>query len=188
MIIATSRVRPAWFLVLALVSAACGSGPGTASQAPSSEAPASGAPASAAPASEAPASQAPQPSTGGGPTGSVCDLVTAAELAGIFGVANVASTVIPGPPDTCDIQADGAPLAAIVLVTDQAELVFNAYATGAEAYPGFGDRAIYNAETQLFIVLKGDVVVSIAVFSGAASDEERLELQKAIAAVAAARM
>ena len=60
-----------------------------------------GAEASVAPvATEAPAGG------GGGAAAGVCELVTAEELAGIFGVASVKTTVIAGPPDNCIVQSD----------------------------------------------------------------------------------
>jgi hypothetical protein len=116
--------------------------------------------------------------------------VTGDEMAGILGVA-VATQVVAGPPDTCDIQsADGAPLAAIVWMQQGGGLAFDAWAssTGITEIPGIGERAIYEPSSQLILVKKGDQVVTVAVFDdGSGSPEARQELQTKIAQAAAGR-
>ena len=131
-----------------------------------------------------------QPSAdgGGGATG-VCALVTADELAGILGVP-VTTRVLAGPPDTCDIQADGAPIAAFVLTPSGGGAVYSAYAAdpAATTIPGMGDKAAYSPTAQLLVILKGDTLLSMAAFDPDKTPEERLELLKKIGAIAAGRM
>jgi hypothetical protein len=129
------------------------------------------------------------PAGGGGSAAGVCALVTTDELAGIFGVP-VTSEVIAGPPDTCDIQSNDAPLAAIVLTTTAPSYVFDAYASdpSATAVSGIGDKAAYSSEQQLLVILKGDTMLSIAVTDAARTPEERLELMKKVGALAAGRV
>jgi hypothetical protein len=129
--------------------------------------------------------------TGGGSAGGVCDLVTADELAGILGVSSVVLTVFPGPPDTCDIQSgDGAPLGATVLVTASGGPMLDAWAaSGGQAMPGIGDRAVFVPGSELLLVLVGDSALSVVVFDdGTRSGDERLALMRQIAAIAAGRM
>jgi hypothetical protein len=54
--------------------------------------------------------------------------------------------------------------------------------------PGIGDRAAYLPGQLLFIVLRGDATLSLAVLDESRSEEARLELMKEIAAIAAGRM
>jgi hypothetical protein len=145
-----------------------------------------------APSSDAGASAQPSAaaSTGGGTAGTVCDLVTSDELAGILGVP-VTTRVVAGPPDTCDIQANDAPVAAIVWTPQGGGFAFDAYASGGGVtdIPGIGDRAIYEPTSQLVLVKKGDQSVSVAIFDdGSRSEDERIELQKQIALIAAGRI
>jgi hypothetical protein len=124
----------------------------------------------------------------------VCELVTPDELQGILGAA-VSLTVFAGPPDTCDIQStDGAPLAATVLTAMSnvaASAVFDAYAgsPGAESISGMGDRAAYDPNQGVLVVLKADKVLTVAVFDDGSTDAAaRLELMKQIGSIAAGRM
>jgi hypothetical protein len=172
----------------------CSSG-GTASTAPGSQAaPPSAAPgaASQAPAATSAASVAGVPSQapgGGGNLAGVCSLATTDELAGILGTA-VTARVIAGPPDTCDVQADGAPILAFVLTPSGGGAVYSAYAAdpGATPISGLGDKAAYAPSMQLLVVLKGDTLLSMSAFDPARTPEERLELMKKVAAIAAGRM
>jgi hypothetical protein len=135
------------------------------------------------------AAESPGPSSGGGGTaGSVCDLVPDDRLAQILGVPSVTTDVIPGPPDNCDIQSNGAPLAAITWMQQGGGIAFDVYASGSGVtqIPGIGDAAIHDPSSELVIVKKGDQTVSIAVFDdGSKPAEERLEAQKQIAEAAA---
>lgn len=177
--------------LVAILVVGCGGG-STASSNPdasvASQAPASDAPSSDAPASEA-ASSAPEPSTPASSTG-VCDLVTAAELEAIFDLPEVTTQVFAGPPDTCDIQADSAPLAAFVLTLDAPSFVFDAYAMDpdATAIDGIGDKAAYSPTQGLLVVMKGTSLLSMAAYPADKSDEEIIELLKEIARVAVTRM
>ena len=183
-----------------VVLAGCGgggpatTGPGGGTSAPASVAPAS-APAAggstagpvATPAGGSPSAAAGGGGGGGGGEGA-CVLSTD-ELAGIFGVP-VTTQVIAGPPDTCDIQTDGAPLAAFVLTPNASSFVYDAYAndTGSTEVPGIGDKAAYNPNQQLLVVMKGSTLLSIAVLDEARTPEERLELMKKAAAAAVAHL
>jgi hypothetical protein len=187
--------RTAGLIGLVLLVAACG---GTAA----SSSPADGEPTAPAQ-SDAPAPTAepgdeatpePDPSAGGGGGGGgtddVCALVTVDELEQIFGVSSVTTRVLAGPPDTCDIQNDGAPLAAFVLVTSNGAAIFSAWASDPDAVdiPGLGDRAIYSPGSLLLVVLKGDRAMSIAAFDDGRSEDERLELMKETLAIAVNRL
>ncbi len=186
-----------------LVVAACGGGstgaatnpaevPTAEASGPTESVAGSGGEASAEPTVAQPATDAPAP--GGGAAGNVCELVTEGELAGIFGT-QVSTLVLAGPPDTCDIQsADGAPLAATVFTTSDAfpaSAVYDAYLADPSATEinGIGDKAAYSDVAELFLVLKGDKLLSISVFDDGTKDKAaRFDLMKQLAQVAAGRM
>jgi hypothetical protein len=182
--------------VLAGLVAACGGsaastppvdgGQPTATPASQSNAPA----ATAEPGGATPNPEPTNGSGGGGGTAGVCDLVTTDELEQIFDVASVTAATLAGPPDTCDIQTDGAPLAALVYMPANGAAVFSAWVSDPTAVdmPGIGDRAAYLPGQLLFVVLRGDATLSFAVLDESRSEEERLELMKGIAAIAAGRM
>lgn len=188
------RQAPAALLILVAV-AACGGGaavasaPGGAGASPTPSDPTSVAPpaTSGAPAPVA-TPTASAPTTGGG--GGVCDLVTTAELESIFAVTGVTTSVVAGPPDTCDIQQDSAPLAAIVLTPSGGRMIFDILAAGsdAERVDGLGDGAFYSSSTLLLVIARGDAMASIAVFDDGRPEAERLDLMKQIGAIAAGRM
>ena len=181
-------------VLLVFMVAACGGGGGTTSAAP--DAAASSAPSQAA-TSEAPASGAPEAtpsetaSGAGGTAAGVCELVTADELAGIFGVASVTATVLAGPPDNCIVSsAAGDPLTAWSLSTAQAKVTFDALTGDPSAVEvtGIGDKAAIVQNTGL-LVLKGDALVVISISGGSGlSEEEAVEVSKRIATLAAGRM
>jgi hypothetical protein len=139
----------------------------------------------AAPASEAPAGG------GGGTAVGVCELVTADELAGIFGVPSVTMTVIPGPPDTCVVQSgSGDPLTTWSLTTAQSSIVYGAMTTDPSTIqvPGIGDKAAIVQNTGL-LVLKGGSLLVISVSGGAdMSEEEATAASKKVGALAAGRL
>jgi len=180
---------------LVFVVAACGGGGGgTTSTAPDGAAsPAPSQPAtSEAPASEAPAATPDETTSGGGGTAAgVCDLVTADELAGIFGVPFVTTTVLAGPPDNCIVNSGaGDPLAAWSLSTAQAKVVFDSLASDPATVEltGIGDKAAIVQNTGI-LVLKGDALLIVSISGGSgASEEEALEISKRIATIAAGRM
>ena len=174
-----------------LVVAACGGSSGTTTNPTPATGGALGTvPPSAEAATEAPAAatEAPagatEPPTGGGTAGGVCDLVTPDELAAIFGVASVTTTVFPGPPDTCSVESDaGDPLVAWSYSTAQASVVFDAFVAdpSSVSVSGIGDKAAFVQNTGL-LVLKGGAIVVVSVQSG---DEEH---SKAVGKAAAGRM
>ena len=127
----------------------------------------------------------------GGTAAGVCELVTADELAGIFSVPSVKTTVVPGPPDNCIVESDtGDPLAAWSLTTAQALSVFDAFTSDPAtiAVPGIGDKAAIVANTGL-LVLKGDNLLVISISGGASlAEDEATEASKQIAAFAAGRL
>ena len=185
-----------------LVVVACGGG-GTAgpTAAPAAEAPAaaeSSAPAdggtatgsqpSAEASVAAPASQA--PAGGGGAAAGVCELVTADELKGIFGVT-VTMTVVPGPPDNCIVNSeDGNPLTAWSLTTAQASAVYGAFTSDPSTVEvtGVGDKAAIVQNTGL-LVLKGSNLLVVTISGGAdMSEEEAIGASKKIGALAASRL
>lgn len=180
-------------LILATI-AACGGGASNASTPGGAGAsPTSGASAVAVPST--PSATAPvatpvgsEPTTGGG--AGVCDLVTVAELESIFAVTGVTTTVVAGPPDTCDIQRDSAPLAAIVLTPSGGRMIYDILAAGedAQTIDGLGDQAFYSSSTLLLVVARGDAMASIAMFDDGRSEAERLDLMQQIGAIAAGRM
>lgn len=192
------RLNPMLAIMVALTLAACGGGGGgTATTAPTdagsaattgpteaaTDAPPTDAPPTAAPATNAPA--------GGGGVADVCGLVTAEELAGIFDVSSVVLTVFEGPPDTCDIQSgDGARLAATVLTTAQASLVFDAVTGDPSSIEvsGIGDKAAIAANTGL-VVLKGDALLVISIsWEADLTEDEVIDVSKQIGTIAAGRM
>lgn len=186
----TDLRRPIILLAtVAFVLAACGGGGGgSTAAAPTLDTSNSGpaATTAAAPTVDAPTERpatTEQPGAGG-TAGGVCDLVTPDELAEIFGVASVATTVFPGPPDTCSAESDaGDPLVAWSYSNAQAQAVYDAFVSDPSSVEvgGIGDKAAFVQNTGL-LVLKGDALVVIGVASG---DEE---LAKRIGAAAAGRM
>jgi hypothetical protein len=137
----------------------------------------------------APASEA--PSAGGGTAAGVCELVTADELAEIFGVTAVKTSVIAGPPDNCIVTSDaGDPLGAWSLTTAQASTLYDAFTADPSSVdvPGIGDKAAIVQNTGL-LVLKGGSLLVISIAGGAdLSEEEGIEAAKRIGTAAAGRL
>lgn len=192
------------FAAIVLVLAACGGGgggAGNASTEPADGAATSGptqvaateAPIGAAPTDAAPATE--PPSGGGGTAAGVCDLVTADELAEIFNVSSVTTTVFAGPPDTCAVDSDaGDPLVAwsySVTSATAAKATYDAFVSDPSSVEvsGIGDKAAFVQNTGL-LVLKGAALSVIGLSSGVEdlSEDERNELAKQIGAIAAGRM
>lgn len=128
---------------------------------------------------------------GGGTAVGVCELVTAEELAGIFAVASVKTTVFPGPPDNCIVESDaGDPLTAWSLTTAQARGLYDAFTADPSSIEvaGVGDKAAIVQNTGL-LVLKGDNLLVISISGGAdMSEDEGIEASKQIGAFAAGRL
>lgn len=139
-------------------------------------------------------SATPMPTTGGGGGGGgvadVCALVTPAELETIFGFSPIKTQVLAGPPDTCDVQYQDAPIAAWVYTSAQGKFAFEAIASNSEAsqVSGIGDRAVYLPSSQLLIVLKGDATTSISVYDSSRPEADWEKLRESIAKIAAGRM
>lgn len=195
-------VRVAAIAVFAVVAGCGGGGTTGATPAPATEAPAAeastpaggGTDAGSQPSAEAsvaaPASQAPA-GGGGGPAAGVCELVTGDELAGIFGVASVKMTVLPGPPDNCIVESDGGdPLTAWSLTTAQSAVIFGAFTTDPSTVQvsGIGDEAAIVQNTGL-LVLKGSSLLTISISGGSdMSEEEGIAAAKQIGTLAAGRL
>jgi hypothetical protein len=189
--------------VAVLVVAGCG-GSGTAgpTAGPPTEAPAaessapdnggsdSGGQPSTAPSVAEVATEAPA-GGGGGPAVGICELVTPEELATIYGVASVTTTVIAGPPDNCIVQSDsGDGLTAWSLMTAQAQTVFSAMTVDPSTIvlPGIGDKAAIVQNTGI-LVLKGSSLLSVALTAAPdMSEEEVLAAAKQVATLAAGRL
>jgi len=129
--------------------------------------------------------------SGGGTAAGVCELVTADELAQIFNVPSVKTTVIPGPPDNCIVESDtGDPLTAWSLTSAQAGAVFDAFTSDPATIEvsGVGDKAAIVENTGL-LVLKGDNLLVISISGGAdLSGDDAIAASKQIGAFAAGRM
>ena len=136
------------------------------------------------------ATEAP-PAGGGGPAVGICELVTADELAAIYGVASVKTTVIAGPPDNCIVQSDsGDGLTAWSLMTAQAGTVYSAMTVDPTTIvlPGIGDKAAIVQNTGI-LVLKGNALLSVALTAAPdLSEEEVLAAAKQVATLAAGRL
>jgi hypothetical protein len=120
----------------------------------------------------------------------VCELVTSAELSQALASDGVKTTLVTGPPDTCGFaSADGTPLGAMVLLTSGGGVVYASIHQGSSItdFSGIGDKAFYSPEMQTLSVLKGDAMLTISVVS-ASTDEQRRDMEKAIATAAASRM
>ena len=179
-------------IAAAITLAGCSGGPATT--------PAGGGPGASTGGSSTPAasnggpSGASQPAattTGGGGGGvGVCDLATKAELEAALGLSPVTTRLVAGPPDTCDIQVDDAPTAAIVYTTSGGGIVFHALALGADAHAvsGIGDGAFDSDETQSFVVLKGDAMIAVSVVDVNLTADQQKAAREAIGRAAAARM
>lgn len=190
--------------ILVVILGACGGGGATAAPvestapgAPAASAEAPAVSAEAPPATEVAATQAPAPPVagGGGSTESACGLATTDELSSILGVS-VTTLLLQGPPDTCDIQAGGAPIASMTLTLPNEQLgldpalVFQAMtmAPGLTDVPGIGDKAVFDESGETLIILKGSSLLVVAVYPGAASLEDRQAMMKEIGTIAAGRM
>lgn len=189
-----TRLRRATLLLATttLMLAACGGG-GGASSAPSA-APSSGTASSAPGETPAASSAAPvsaAPSAGGGTAAGVCELATPEELAAAFGVASVATQVLPGPPDTCIVDNDaGRTVASWNYNPTGATAIFELFVLPGQStdVPGIGDRAAFVENTGLMI-LKGDAMVVVVIAGGADLEEEAAnEVAKQIGAAIAGRM
>lgn len=122
------------------------------------------------------------PSSDTGTSVGVCELVTADEVAGIFGFVSVSTMVLTGPPDSCIVEdPEGNPLVAWSYTTADARLIFEALAlpSQSESVPGIGDQAAFVENTGL-LVLKGDALLTVSL-----SDQDTA---KEIATIAAGRM
>ena len=108
----------------------------------------------------------------------------------IFGVSGVTQELLPGPPDTCDYQLDGAPFAATVWTEGVQPYVYDAMAADgtSTSIPGIGDKAVYSEAMRLLVFQKGDSLYTVAVFDESKTDEQKVELMKAIATKAAERL
>ena len=188
----------AGLLLLGLLLAACGGGGTAATDSSgagsaatdalaSTDAPDAPAPTDAPGATDAPA--ATDAGTGSG-SGDVCGLVTVAEMESLFGVSGVTQGFFAGPPDTCDYQLDSAPFVAMVLTPFSASPIFDAMSADAasESIGGIGDRALYNRQMLTFLVQKGESLLTLQILDESRSEDERLELMKQVAAIAAGRM
>jgi len=177
--------------ILAIVVGACGgsSAPAAPGASTAPEAPAT---------SEATPTQAAAPAPaagGGGSSEGVCGLATSDELSGILG-ASVTTMLLQGPPDTCDIQSDGAPIASMTLTLPNEQLgldpafVFQAMtaAPGLTEVPGIGDKAVFDEPGETLIILKGSSLLVVAVYAGLGSLEQRQDMMKQIGTIAAGRM
>ena len=195
-------VRLAAVAVVVLVAGCGGSGSAVPTAAPAAPTTAAqpgasadgGAGDSAQPGAEASvavvATEAP-PAGGGGPAVGICELVTADELAAIYGVASVKTTVIAGPPDNCIVQSDsGDGLTAWSLMTAQAGTVYSAMTVDPTTIvlPGIGDKAAIVQNTGI-LVLKGNALLSVALTAAPdLSEEEVLAAAKQVATLAAGRL
>ena len=121
----------------------------------------------------------------------VCELVTADELAQIFNVASVSTSVLQGPPDSCIVESDsGDPLTAWSLSLDQAQVVFDALTSDPSTIDGsgIGDSAAIVENTGL-LVLKGGKLIVISISGGGGlSEDEAVEASKRIGEFAAGRL
>jgi hypothetical protein len=118
--------------------------------------------------------------------------VTADELAQIFSVASVSTSVLQGPPDNCIVESEaGDPLAAWSLTVDQAQAVFDALTSdpsSAEIVPGIGEGAAIVENTGL-LVIKGGRLIVISISGGTElSEDEAVDASKRIGEIAAGRM
>ena len=175
----------------------CGGSSGTAASAPASNGDSGGGGGSAAsPGAESasPVAVTPEPASGGGGAAAgVCDLVTADELAEIFGVPSVTATVFKGPPDSCIVDsAAGDSLIAWSVTLAQAPTLYDSFVNpnpSSIVVSGIGDKAAFVENTGL-LVLKGNalLVVSLSAGAGDLSEGEQQELAKQVATKAASRM
>lgn len=180
-------------VVLGLVVVGCASGATPAPATPASE-PTGAAPTQSGPGAtpEPGSTDGPtaQPTQGGGSSAGVCELVPAAELETILGKPVVLS-VVAGPPDTCDVQSDGAPIAAFVFMEGPSfGFAFDAWAAdpSAEDVPGIGDHTVYVADSELLIVQRGDRLFSVSVYDSEIATDVRVQMMKDIGRAAAGRM
>jgi hypothetical protein len=180
-----------------VLATGCGGGGTTSSTAAASAAPAAessgtgvGSQPSAQASAAGPASEAPA-GGGGGTAAGVCELVTADEVAGIFGVPSVTMSVVLGPPDNCIVQdANGNPLTAWSLTTVQASALYSAFTVDPStiAVSGIGDKAAIVQNTGL-MVLKGGSLLVVSISSGSdMSADEATQAAKQVGALAAGRM
>lgn len=185
---------------VAFLLGACGGGTTGASSATGTQAPpaATGSPTDAGtgsggqPSAEASGPAATEaPPAGGGTAAGVCELVTPEELAGIFGVAAVTTSVVQGPPDNCIVQdSDGNPLVTWSLTTAQAAALYDAFTVDPSTVPvsGIGDKAAIVQNTGLMI-LKGSSLLVVTISGGSdMSEEEGIEASKEVGTLAAGRL
>jgi hypothetical protein len=184
-----NRIRGIAAIGLALIVIGCGGDGVVSTQAPVSTAGSDGDAGSAA--STSVATTVTTQSAGGGTAVGVCDLVTAEELAEIFSVASVTTTVLTGPPDNCIVASDaGDPLTAWSLNTAQASSLFDSFTADPSSIevPGIGEKAAIVQNTGLLVLIHDNLIV-ISISGGAdLSEEEAVEASKRIGAIAAGRI
>jgi hypothetical protein len=175
---------------LALILIGCGGDGVVSTQAPLSTAGSDGDAGDSAASTSVPTTVTTQ-SAGGGTAVGVCDLVTAEELAEIFSVASVTTTVLTGPPDNCIVASDaGDPLTAWSLNTAQASSLFDSFTADPSSIevPGIGEKAAIVQNTGLLVLIHDNLIV-ISISGGAdLSEEEAVEASKRIGTIAAGRM
>ena len=188
---------PATLLVLAVAVAACGgSGAGPATAAPAASVAGGGQPATTQPEAptEAPARSA--DTSGGGSGGSggsaagACDLITADEVGSVLGASGVTSEATAGEPSYCSYSAAGAAVAATSFATQNAEMMYGAFAgeEGAVQVPGLGDKAVFSPSTGTLFLLKGGKVMGISLAGTDLDQAARIELMRKLGTFAAGRM
>ena len=121
-----------------------------------------------------------------------CPLISAAEVAGVMGTADVTTEEVTLTVNECHYSTAAVPK----------EIVVTSYSTtmGPYIYPdagsagpdaiqvsGIGDKAVYLPGSSLLYIGKGDAVVSIVVITDLTPDRN-LELAKKLGAFAAGRM
>jgi len=175
--------------------AACGGG--TASAAPGSSVSGATQPAaSTAPAAASEEAPSAAPSTaagggGGGTGGLACDLLTAAEAAGVVGGGALTSESLPGEPSYCTYKgADGAARIVTSFAQKDAKLGYDAWASASDTVkvPGLGDGAIWVPSVATLLIIKGDRVVGITAGTGGDEETQRIDWSKALGAIAVAKM
>jgi len=129
---------------------------------------------------------------GGGTAGNVCDLVTAAEMSAATKIDGVATRFVPGPPDNCAYsKGDQTSVGSLTLTPQGGGLAFGVIAGDSTStpYPGIGDKALYNATAESFVVLKGDkLLVIVLSILDADLKAPRVDIMKQLATIAAGRM
>lgn len=135
------------------------------------------------------AASAPAAAAKSGGATDACALITADEVGRVMGATGVKAESQPevAGASYCMYRGGDGSLIVATSYLRAGAAVFNAYTASAQAQPGLGDKAQWDASSAALQILKGQTVLSITAGDGRTPIERRLELSKQLGAIGAPR-